>query len=607
MNDRLGYLRDKANKLTLSPGVYLMKDKTGRIIYVGKAKALKNRVTSYFHSVENHNIKTYKLVEKIYDFDFIVTPSELDALVLEASLIKLHNPKYNILLKDDKGYNYIKVGGGDFPTVSYALQTDDPFATYIGPYTSGFTVRQAIDEANRIFMLPSCSRKFPQDFRKERPCLNLHIGRCMGVCQGRISKEEYRKQVDAALEYIQSGSRKSVERLTAEMQECSEKMEFEKAAKLRDRIKAIEKAELSQSIYSSKTTDYDLVAMAQNMELTSVAVVKYRGGRLVDKENFYIGEEYDPGQMRSDFLVEYYSKKQEMPKEVLLDREIEDKELLESYFAGKFGHKVTVNVPKRGEGLTQITLARNNAGEYLALKVGRTAKEISALEDLAQLLKLDKLPAYIESYDISNMGEETRVGGMIVYRNGRPFKAAYRKFTIKDVNGIDDYACMQEVIRRRFQRYLDHDESFSVMPDLILLDGGKGHVAAVRQVLDEMGINVTLFGLVKDDRHRTRAVACEGEEIQINANKRVFDLLTNIQDEVHRYSINFQRRQHKKKQYELELTRIKGIGEKKALALMKLYKTKKAMKEASVQELEKAAGISEETAKELYLYIQEIF
>lgn len=606
-NDRLGFLRDKANKLTLSPGVYLMKDKTGKIIYVGKAKALKNRVTTYFHSIENHNPKTYKLVSNIYDFDFIVCPSELDALVLEASLIKLHNPKYNILLKDDKGYNYIKITKGDFPKLSYALNTNDENADYIGPYTSGFTVKQTVEDANKIFMLPSCSKVFPRDFKKERPCLNYQIKRCMGVCTGKFTAEEYQKHFNSAIEYIKSGSKDSIERLRREMEEASDKLEFEKAAKLRDQIIAIEKADRSQKIMSDKTTDYDIVALAQNMELSSVAVVKYRGGRLIDKENFYIGDEYDPSQMRSDFLVEYYSSKPSMPKEIYLDREIDDKCLLEEYFRGKFGHRVSLIVPQRGEGLNQIVLARNNASEYLALKVGRTAKEINALEDLAKLLGLPKIPMYIESYDISNMGEETRVAGMIVYRNGRPFKAGYRKFTIKDVVGLNDYACMQEVIRRRFQHYKDGDESFSTMPDLILLDGGKGHVSAVQEVLDEMGIEVSLFGLVKDDKHRTRAIAKEGGEIQVNANKNLFNLLTNIQDEVHRFSISFQRQQHKKKQYELEITRVKGIGEKKALALLKHFKTKQGLKDASAEELARIAKVNKETADELYLYIQEIF
>ncbi|MCH5201185.1 MAG: excinuclease ABC subunit UvrC [Oscillospiraceae bacterium] len=610
MNERLPYLREKANKLPLTPGVYQMKDCTGKIIYIGKAKALKNRVSSYFRAIESHNAKTYKLVQNIHDFDFIVTSTELDALVLEASLIKLHSPKYNILLKDDKGYNYIKITADEYPRITYALQTDDKKAEYIGPYTSGYTVKQAVEEANKLFLLPTCGKKFPRDFGKERPCLNYHIGRCMGLCKGKISPEEYSEQVKQAVSYIKNGSKQSIERLTKEMEEYAERLEFEKAAQLRDRISAIQKAELSQHIYSSKKTDYDIVAAAVNMDLCSIAVVKYRGGRLIDKENFFIGEEYDPSQTREDFLIEYYSAHSnpaEIPREIYLDLDIEGRELLESYFTDRSKHKVSLLVPKRGEGLTQVTLAKSNAEEYLSLRVGRTAKEISALEDLQKILGLSKIPNLIESYDISNMGEETRVAGMIVYRNGRPYKQGYKKFTIKYVQGIDDYACMQEVIERRFQRYLDGDEGFDQLPDLILLDGGKGHVSAVKQVLDRMGIEVSLYGLVKDDRHRTRAIAQEGGEIQINSNRNVFDLLTRIQDEVHRFSINFQRSRHKKKQYELELTRVRGIGEAKALALMKEFKTKKAMKEATPEQLAEAAKIGKDVAAELYLFIQETF
>lgn len=607
MNERLPYLREKANKLPLTPGVYQMKDSGGKIIYIGKAKALKNRVSSYFRAIESHNPKTYRLVQNINDFDFIVTPTELDALVLEASLIKLHSPKYNILLKDDKGYNYIKISGEDYPKITYALQTDDKKAEYIGPYTSGYTVKQAVEEANKLFMLPTCTRKFPRDFGKERPCLNFHIGRCMGVCKGKISPDEYKKSVNQAISYIKNGSKQSIERLTKEMEEYAEKLEFEKAAKLRDRIAAIQKAELTQHIYSSKNTDYDVVAAAVNMDKCSVAVVKYRGGRLIDKENFFIGEENDSSQTREEFLVEYYSDKAEMPKEIYIDTEIEGKELLESYFTDRYKHKVSIIVPKRGEGLTQVTLAKSNAEEYLSLRVGRTAKEISALEDLKNILGLSKTPEIIESYDISNMGEETRVAGMVVFKNGRPFKQGYKKFNIKYVQGIDDYACMQEVVERRIRRYLDGDEGFAPLPDLILLDGGKGHVAAVKEILDKLNVQINLYGLVKDDKHRTRAIAKEGGEIQVNSNKNVFTLITRIQDEVHRFSINFQRKQHKKKQYELELTRVHGIGEAKAMTLLKEYKTKKAMKEATAEQLAQTAKISREVAEELYLFIQETF
>ena len=606
MNDRLGFLREKSNKLSLSPGVYLMKDKTGKIIYVGKAKALKNRVTTYFHALESHNAKTRKLVDNIYDFDFIVTSSELDALVLECSLIKQYDPKYNILLKDDKGYNYIKITKEPYPRISYALNCKDEKAEYLGPFTSGFTAKQAVEEANRIFMLPSCHKVFPRDFRKERPCLNYHIKRCIGVCTGKIKQEEYNEMIRSAIEYMQNGSKASVEQLTEQMYEASENLEFEKAAKLRDRINAIEKMKDSQEIFSDKTFDFDVIALAQNVELASVAVMCYRGGRITDKVNYFIGDEYESGQMLSDFMIGFYSERPErLPKMIYLDKQPDDSAVLEEYFASLCGHKVTLTVAQRGEGLSRVLLAKKNASEYLSMKVGRTVKEINALEDLAKLLGLSKIPTIIESYDISNLGEDSRVGGMVVYRNGRPYKAGYRKFTIKNVVGQNDYACMQEVIRRRLQRYLDGDESFAPLPDLILLDGGKGHVSAVHKVLGDLNISVALYGLVKDEKHRTRAIAAEGEEIQINANKKLFSLLTNIQDEVHRFSLSFQQQTHKKKTYELELTKIKGIGETKALALIKHFKTKQALKEATAEEIAAVAKIKPDKANEVQLFIRD--
>lgn len=306
MFERLEVLRDKANRLPLCPGVYQMKDKTGNIIYIGKAKLLKNRVTSYFHAVEAHNAKTYKLVSNIYDFDFIVTETELDALVLEASLIKLHSPKYNILLKDDKGFSYIRITGGEYPRIAHSFNTDDPASSYIGPYTSGYTVKQTVEECNRIFMLPTCKKVFPRDFLKERPCLNHHIKRCMGICLGKISPEEYRAVLDQALGYIKNGGKESVERLTGEMEKASAELDFERAAVLRDRIRAIERAAKTQTIQSGSNVSCDVFAVSQNRQLTSIAVVKYRSGKLIDKENYFIGDEYDEALMRSEFLLQYY-------------------------------------------------------------------------------------------------------------------------------------------------------------------------------------------------------------------------------------------------------------------------------------------------------------
>lgn len=606
MNERLPFLRDKANHLPMEPGVYLMKNAENTIIYVGKAKLLKNRVTSYFRSNSQHTAKTIKLVEHIYDFEFIVTQTELDALVLECSLIKLHQPKYNILLKDDKGYNYIKITREEYPRITYTLNNSDKNADYIGPFTSGFTVKQAVEEANTIFCLPTCKKKFPRDFGKERPCLNHDIKRCMGVCEGKISSEEYKNIVSEAIKYLEDGSKTSVEELTAQMEQAAEALEFEKAARLRDRIAAITRLTAQQKILDYKQ-EYDIVGRAVNVGQASFAVIKYRGGRLVDKENFFVGEEYAESEMRRDFLLSYYTKQEDIPREIYVDEDFEESALLAELLRGQTGHAVKFVIPQRGDGMAQVLLAKKNAGEYLALKVGRTAKEIKALEDLKTLLGLEKVPNIIESYDISNFGDTGVVGGMIVYRNGRPFKAGYRKFAIKTVDGQNDYACMQEVLRRRMTRYLDGDESFSPLPDLILLDGGRGHISAVSEVFDELKIDVPLFGLVKDSKHRTRAIAKEGGELEIKSNRPLFALLTNIQDEVHRFSITFQRVKHKQKTYSLELTEVKGIGESKARALLKAFKTKAAMKEASPEELQKAAKVSAEKARELYDFIQERF
>lgn len=606
MNLRIDYLREKANRLPAESGVYLMKDEGGNIIYVGKAKVLKNRVTTYFRHNSQHTPKTLKLVSKIYDFDFIVTKSELDALVLECSLIKLHQPKYNILLKDDKGYNYIKITHGAFPRISYSLNTDDKNADYIGPFTSGFTVKQAVEEANSLFMLPTCRKNFPRDFKKERPCLNHHIKRCMGVCEGKISSEEYKKIVDEAVRYLKNGSKASVEELTAEMEQAAENLEFERAARLRDRIAALSRLKNGQSIFDDKQ-EFDIIGGAQNIGVASFAVIKYRGGRLVDKENFFIGDEYEPAEMRRDFLVSYYSEREDVPKEILVDEDFEDEELIAALIREHAGHAVKIFVPRRGEGIAKIALARKNAGEYLALKIGRTQREITALEDLRELLGLAKIPEIIESYDISNFGETGVVGGMVVYKNGRPLKSAYKRFSIKTVDGQNDYACMQEVLRRRIMRFREGDENFAPLPDLILLDGGRGHISAVSEVFEELGVDIPLFGLVKDSKHRTRAIAREGGEIEIKSNRGLFAFLTNIQDEVHRWAISYQRIKHKQALFTSELRQVKGIGEAKQTALLRRFKTKQAMKAATVDELREAAKIGEDTAKALYEFIQENF
>lgn len=599
-NDRLPFLRDKTSKLTVKPGCYIMKDKTGKIIYIGKAKNLKNRVTSYFRKGQDHLTKVWKMVSNVFDYDFIVTDSEFEALVLECSLIKQYTPKYNILLKDDKGYSYIKITNEDYPRISAVLQKENDGAEYIGPYTSSYAVKQAVIEANKVFMLPTCNRKFPQDFGRTRPCLNHFIKQCSGVCTGNIPLEEYQATVKQAVEYIMQGSAQSVDRLKTEMNRAAEELNFELAARLRDRISAIEKASENQKIVDINIKDTDIIALSQNSEMACASVLMYRGGRLFDKADFFLGEKESQSKMREDFILQFYSNKDFIPKEILLDEEIEDGEIIQQWLREKAGHAVNLYTPKRGAMLRLTTLAKSNASEYLSIKVGRTGKEIVALEELAKALNLSKPPRFIECYDISNLASSDMVAGMVVFENGRPCKKFYKKFSIKTVEEQNDYACMSEVLQRRFRNYFEKtDEGFSTLPDLIFLDGGQGHVNTVTPVIREMGIDVPVFGLVKDSKHRTRAVATGGGEISLTACRSAFNLVTRIQDEVHRYAITYQAAKHKKTSYQLELTKVKGIGEKKAIKLMTHFKTKENLRNATAEEIATVAGVNISVARQL--------
>lgn len=600
-NPRLTYLREKTQKLSTSPGCYIMKNKSGTIIYIGKAKHLKNRVSSYFRDVD-HLPKVAKMVSNVYDYDFIVTDSEYEALVLESSLIKQHQPKYNILLKDDKGYTYIKVSDEDYPRITREMQKKGS-GTFIGPYTSGLTSSKTVDEVNRVFMLPTCKRVFPRDFGKGRPCLNYQIKKCIGLCRGCFSKEEYRAIIDDAVNYIKSGSAQSVEDLTKEMERASENLEFERAAMLRDRINAIKRAAETQKIFEKNLPDTDVIALAQNGLQSCISVLIYRGGKLTDKSDFFLGEISDEEAVREEFLLQYYDRSVKIPKDIYIDLELSGTEMIERYLREKSGHAVKIHVAKRGEMLSLTKMAKSNALEHLSLNLGRTGKELAALEELGKLIGLGKTPLYIECYDISNLASSDMVGGMVVLENARPNKKAYKKFNIKTVYEQNDYACMQEVLRRRFENYLDpdcEDEGFKTLPDLIFLDGGRGHVAAVSPVVKSMGINVPIYGLVKDQKHHTRAIiAPDGSEITITKSRAVFSLLTRLQDEVHRYTITFQTKKHLAKMYETDLTSIKGIGKAKAQALLTQFKTKEALKSASVEDIAAVMKISFEKADEV--------
>lgn len=605
--DKRRELRQKAMRLPLSPGVYLMHNKAGEIIYIGKAKALKNRVSQYFGSERNHDAKVRRMVSNVDWFEYILCDSEFEALVLESSLIKQNQPKYNILLKDDKGYSYIRVSGGPWPRITEVKKVEDDGAKYIGPYLSSWSIKQTIDSARKIFKLPDCTRKFPQDFGKGRPCLNYFIKQCCAPCRGRVSEAEYNEAFQEALDFIKGGSSTSVKALTAKMEEAAENMEFELAARLRDRIAAINKMKERQKVVASKIEEQDVFALAQGETHTAFEVFRFTGGKLSDRESFLTeGCQPDP-EARSEFLRQYYAIRDRVPPVVTIDGPVEDAELVARWLSEKRGKSVKLHVPQRGEQAQLVQMCRQNAAESIARQAGSTGRDASALDELRRLLGLEKVPAYIECYDISNLQGGENVAGMVVFENGRPLKSAYRKFKIQTVTGQDDYGSMREVIRRRFTEYYAHQqqgdtEGFGRLPDLVLLDGGKGHVAAVQPVLQEMGVNVPLFGLVKDDKHRTRAIALSGGEIAIQSNRRAFTLLSTIQDEVHRFAIGYHRQQRKKAAVSSTLTSIPGIGEARAKALLKHFKTVAAIGQADLKELEEAPSMTQPAARRVYQF-----
>ncbi len=605
--DKRRELRQKAMRLPLSPGVYLMHNKAGEIIYIGKAKALKNRVSQYFGSEKNHDAKVRRMVSNVDWFEYILCDSEFEALVLESSLIKQNQPKYNILLKDDKGYSYIRVSGGPWPRITEVKKVEDDGAKYIGPYLSSWSIKQTIDSARKIFKLPDCTRKFPQDFGKGRPCLNYYIKQCCAPCRGRVSEAEYNEAFQEALDFIKGGSSTSVKALTAKMEEAAENMEFELAARLRDRIAAINKMKERQKVVASKIEEQDVFALAQGETHTAFEVFRFTGGKLSDRESFLTeGCQPDP-EARSEFLRQYYAIRDRVPPVVTIDGPVEDAELVARWLSEKRGKSVKLHVPQRGEQAQLVQMCRQNAAESIARQAGSTGRDASALDELRRLLGLEKVPAYIECYDISNLQGGENVAGMVVFENGRPLKSAYRKFKIQTVTGQDDYGSMREVIRRRFTEYYAHQqqgdgEGFGRLPDLVLLDGGKGHVAAVQPVLQEMGVAVPLFGLVKDDKHRTRAIALSGGEIAIQSNRRAFTLLSTIQDEVHRFAIGYHRQQRKKAAVSSTLTSIPGIGEARAKALLKHFKTVAAIGQADLKELEEAPSMTQPAARRVYQF-----
>ena len=599
-------LYQKACALPLLPGVYIIRNKQQEIIYIGKAKRLRTRVSQYFREGVPHDAKVTQMIRNAFEFDVIVTTSEFEALVLEASQIKTHMPKYNILLKDDKGYSYVRISKGPWSRVTAALQKEEDGAEYLGPYTSGFAVREMVETANIAFKLPTCNRKFPQDFRKGRPCLNAHIGRCMAVCTGKIKQEQYQEAVNGAVRMIRLGKAEILKSLRQRMEEAAERLDFEKAALLRDQIAAIEKVMPGQRVVTEDEKEQDVIAFAGAAGGVCAAILRFRQGKLSDKKEFLFKDTLNIDTLREEFLPRYYLSGGEIPPKVIaVDAPLPDQELLCEALTQARGSKVKLYTPERGDNARLVQMAYVNAVERLARENSRSGidKAGRLLDETAHLLGLKEAPHIIESYDISNWGDGTSVGGMIVFENGKPKKSGYRKFKIRSVLGTDDYGSMAEVLTRRVQEYEKGTSGqFGEKPDLILLDGGKGQVSVVKRVLQGTPLqDVPLFGMVKDDKHRTRAiVTAQGEEIAISMHKGVFGFITSIQDEVHRFSIQYQRQSQKKKSYASSLTQIAGVGPATAKALLNHFRSVGAVRQATIEELQQVKGLSKKVAQNIW-------
>lgn len=603
MNERMPYLRKKSMSLPLTPGVYLMKNKKGEIIYVGKAKALKNRVSSYFGSQNNHTTKVRKMVENVEDFDYIMCDSEFEALVLECSLIKQHSPKYNILLKDDKGYHYIKVINGEWKNFFAVKQRLDDGAEYIGPYTGSYGITNAVDAAKKIFLIPQCTKLFPRDFGKSRPCLNFFIGQCSAPCAGKISREAHNEAVEQAIDFIINGSGKAVESLTENMLEASENLEFEKAAKIRNKIAAIKKVTEKQKVVAASVEEQDVFAIVCSDSKACLSVILFRDSKLYDSEHFIFDLPEDLPEARHELIRSYYSMRDFVPRRIAVDGEVNDSELLCEWLSTLAGRKVSIAVPQRGEQHSLVEMCRSNAAQKLAIYLGKGGKATAALDELGTLLGLKAPPEFIESYDISHTAGNENVAGMVVFKGGVPYKKGYRRFAIKGFSGQDDYASMAEVMERRILRYFeekDSGEGFGRLPDLILLDGGSGQVNAVKPVLEKYNLNIPLFGMVKDSHHRTRAIACSGDELSLTSKRAAFTLVSTIQEEVHRYSVEYHRTRRKNASLSSSLTSIEGIGEARCKALLKHFKTVKAVSQASIDELAAVKGMNINAAKAVF-------
>ena len=595
--------------LPAKPGVYIMYNKEDTIIYVGKAKVLKNRVRQYFHSKSSLTPKVSAMVSNIEKLEYIVTNTELEALMLECNLIKKHLPKYNILLKDDKGYPYLKVTVNEpFPRILMAHRSASDGARYFGPYLNRKIVKETIDTLKKIFMLRTCNRNLPKDIGKGRACLNYSIKQCSAPCEGLINQEEYKKNFDSICDFIEGNHRAILDVLSKEMLVASGNMEYERAAKFRDKIISIEKLQHKQKIISTNPLNRDIIAYARESSNVCVQIFFVRNGKILGRNNYMLKmeENSDSRALFTDFFKQYYTFSNDIPSTIILRQPLEDLELLSEWLSKKCGSKIDIKIPQRGEKLSIAKLVEENAHESLQSHLVKTDIHKKRVDDilfeLQSLLQLPSMPVRIEAYDISNISGQDSVGACVVYENATPKRSAYRKFNIDTVDGPDDYQSMREVLYRRISNGIEGESGFIPLPDLIFMDGGKGHVAAARGILDHFELNIPIFGIVKDDKHRTNGLVTEHSSVDIKRTSRLFKLLANIQDEVHRFAITSHRIRHKKSTINSELTTIGGIGKVKSANLLKHFKSISNIKNADIAQLMLSPGINKKNAENIYNY-----
>lgn len=599
-------IQEHLKQLPEQPGVYIMKDTFGNVIYVGKAVVLKNRVRQYFQSSKNHSSKVKSMVKNIRSFEYIITDSETEALILECNLIKRYKPKYNVLLRDDKTYPYIKVTTNeDFPRVIKVRKVAKDKAKYFGPYTNITAVNDTLEVIRDTYPIRTCKIDIDRAIKnKMRPCLNYHIKKCMGPCTGKVSKEEYRQMVDEVIMCLSGKEEKLVEILTEKMQKCAADFRFEEAAVYRDKIKSLEEMVQKQKI-DTNTLDLnqDIIAMARANNEACVQIFFVRNGKIVGREHFILEGVMDSSResILGSFAKQFYMEQEYIPKEIIIEDEIEDQGILEDILTAKKGQKVVIRVPQKGEKKSLVEMVRKNALEYLEkfsdMNKRKYEKSIGALEELKNLLELEELPIRIESFDISNIQGVDSIGSMVVYTNGKKDKKEYRRYKIKTVIGPNDYDSMAEILERRIKH--------GNLPDLILLDGGKGQVGAVRKVFDRYGIDIPLWGMYKDDKHRTKGLINETREIELSKTSNLYRFVAGIQEEVHNYAITYHRSLRDKKLTKSELDNIPGVGEKRKKALLAKFKTLEGIKNATLEELEDTDTMNSRVAEKVYDFFRE--